>query len=154
MPPPLQERNKYMNKELLERATQEQLKNALCSIMDMVEETDNKLYKEIHMMLYSEINGYHFDEALSKMAVSEMKNEDGTTGEHFTVEEAIELGNRFNIEFTKFNKYDWYYVLNMIFSDYYGAVPNEVGFYVELAKKFLMDKDGIDGKAFKYWSQI
>ena len=41
--------------------------------------------------------------------------------------------------------------MNMIYSDYYGAIPNDVSSYVKVAKKFLEDKDGKEGKAFCYY---
>ena len=41
--------------------------------------------------------------------------------------------------------------MNMIYSDYYGAVSNDVSTYVKLAKKFLMDKDAKEGKALCYY---
>ena len=42
---------------------------------------------KIHCIAY----GPHFDEHLAKKAVSEMKNVDGTTGEHWTVEETTRV---------------------------------------------------------------
>lgn len=50
-----------------------------------------------------------------------------------------------------FNEYDWNYVMNMIYSDYYGAITNDTSAYGKLAKKFLMDKDAKHGKAFHYY---
>ena len=41
--------------------------------------------------------------------------------------------------------------MNMIYSDYYGTVPNEISNYVKLANKFINDKDAGPGKAFKYY---
>lgn len=41
--------------------------------------------------------------------------------------------------------------MNMIYSDYYGAVSNDIGIYIRLAKKFLEDKDAKEGKALCYY---
>ena len=41
--------------------------------------------------------------------------------------------------------------MNMIYSDYYGSVPNDISSYVKLADKFIRDKDADPGKAFKYY---
>lgn len=41
--------------------------------------------------------------------------------------------------------------MNMMYSDYYKAGGNNVNFYVELAKAFLMDKDAPEGKALRYY---
>lgn len=55
------------------------------------------------------------------------------------------------ISFDTFNEYDWNYVMNMIYSDYYGAISNDTNAYVRLAKKFLEDKDAKEGKALCYY---
>jgi len=39
----------------------------------------------------------------------------------------------------------------MLYSDYYGSVPNDVSMYAKMAKKFLEDKDAPEGKALKYY---
>ena len=41
--------------------------------------------------------------------------------------------------------------MNMIYSDYYGSVPNETTSYAKLARKFLEDKDAEEGKALRYY---
>ena len=55
------------------------------------------------------------------------------------------------IPFDKFNKYDWNYVMNIIYSDYYGSIGNSIDSYFKIAKKFLMRKDAPEGKALKYY---
>lgn len=42
----------------------------------------------------------------------------------------------------------------MVYSDYYGAIPNELNYYVNVARKFLDDKDSSEGKALCYWLAI
>lgn len=84
-------------------------------------------------------------------ATSSMINEDGTNGAHWTLEQTNSVAKSNGIAFDKFNEYDWNYVMNMMYSDYYGAVPNEVNSYTKLAKKFLEDKDASKGKALQYY---
>lgn len=43
------------------------------------------------------------------------------------------------------------YVMNMIYSDYYGTVPNDISIYAKMSQKFLNDKDAKQGKALNYW---
>ena len=83
-----------------------------------------------------------------------MSNEDGTTGGHWSLEETDSIARNHGIEFRSINKYDWNYVMNMIYSDYYGAIPNELTSYVKVAKKFLQDKDAPEGKALKYYKAM
>lgn len=44
--------------------------------------------------------------------------------------------------------------MNMIYSDYYGSVSNDNSNYIKMAKAFLNDKDGKEGKAFHYYMSM
>ena len=59
--------------------------------------------------------------------------------------------NELDINFKDFNEYDWNYVMNMLYSDFYGSVPNETTVYGKMAYKFIEDKDAPHGKALKYY---
>lgn len=104
--------------------------------------------------------GPHFDEAHAMKAVSHMRNEDGTKGEHFTIEQAHKLAEQYGVTFKgDFNKYDWYVALNMIYSDFYRVVVTLTGSnnpkcFVELAKAWLNDKDVEEGKMWYYYSFV
>lgn len=41
--------------------------------------------------------------------------------------------------------------MNMIYSDYFGSVPNDTSVYSKMAYKFLEDKDAPEGKALHYY---
>jgi hypothetical protein len=76
-----------------------------------------------------------------------MENEDGSRGEHWSLEEATSIANQYgiNLKSEKFNKYDWYVALNMVRSDYYRAVVNmtngdHIKYFVELTKAWINDK--------------
>ena len=82
-----------------------------------------------------------------------MENEDGSRGEHWSLEETTSIANQYgiNLKGEKYNKYDWYVALNMIRSDYYRAVvtmtsSDHIKYFVELAKAWLNDKDIEEGK--------
>jgi len=93
----------------------------------------------------------HFSEQSYQMAVSGMENEDGTKGPHWDVNEVSDIILKNDINLGENNVYDYAYVLNMVYSDYFGAVKDEEKAYVELANKFIFDKDAPQGKAFIYW---
>lgn len=114
-------------------------------------ETHHDLYETLEMNLYEEMYGCHFNEWLLKKALKNMYNEDGTTGGHWTLEQTSQVARQSGINFDKFNEYDWNYVMNMIYSDFYGSVSNEASTYVKMSKKFLEDKDAPEGKALKYY---
>lgn len=74
--------------------------------------------------------------------VSEMKNIDGTSGEHWTFEQVRTSCDRLGIPATteKYNEWDIYAASNMMWSDLYD--PNKpVEMYIKDAHKYLRDPD-------------
>ena len=140
-----------MHNYLLKVASDSQVREFAYNVLDMLKETHEDLYEDLEMYLYKEIYGHHFSDWLLEKATKSMINEDGTTGGHWTVEQTTSVAKQSGITFTTFNEYDWNYVMNMIYSDYYGAVSNDVNVYVKLARNFLMDKDAKEGKALCYY---
>ena len=41
--------------------------------------------------------------------------------------------------------------MNIIYSDFFKAVGDNLSMYVMLSKSWIMDADAPEGKAFKYW---
>ena len=75
--------------------------------------------------------------------VSHMENEDGTTGPHWTMGQTDAVAN---ITGVNVKPCVWWAAMNMMYSDYYDVArkfgANVPEFYAELARAFLMDKDG------------
>ena len=89
----------------------------------------------------------HFTKYSAKRVVSNMKNKDGSIGEHWDYETTTKVLESKGYDF---NSYDWYYVLNMIYSDYYKSGRSDET-YIELAHDFLSDEDAPHYKAKKYY---
>ena len=140
-----------MHKTLIKSATDEQLREFVDDALGMIKETNHPLYEELEMHLYKEIYGKHFNDWMLEKAVFNMVNEDGTRGAHWTLDQTNSVAKQQGVVFDKYNEYDFNYVMNMIYSDYYGAVPNDTSNYVKLAIKFLDDKDAKEGKALCYY---
>ena len=140
-----------MHKKLIKSATNEQLREFVDDALGMIKETNHDLYEELEMHLYKELYGKHFNDWMLEKALSEMVNEDGTKGGHWNLEQTNSVAKQYGIAFTKFNEYDFNYVMNMMYSDYYGAVSNDASNYAKLAIKFLEDKDAKEGKALCYY---
>ena len=52
-----------------------------------------------------------------------MENEDGTRGPHWSIDETTALASQYGITLgSKFNRYDWFVALNMVYSDYYKVI--------------------------------
>ena len=103
------------------------------------------MHRIIRTKAYEAKHGPHFDDEHARKAVSKMENEDGSRGQHWSVEETSALANQYGIRFdSKFNKYDWYVALNMVYSDYYKVIVNMTGsnnskYFVELAKQSALN---------------
>lgn len=140
-----------MHTKMLKDATNDQLREFIDDALKMIKETNHCLYEDLEMYLYKEIYGCHFNEWMLEKALSKMINEDGSSGAHWNLTDSNNLAKQIGISFTNFNEYDWNYVLNMIYSDYYGSINNDVSTYAKLARKFIEDKDAPEGKALKYY---
>lgn len=104
--------------------------------------------------LYEHIYGPHFTPWKYDKAVSKLVNEDGTYGPHWSIEDVRNVIQNKGIELSEYTDYDFAYALNMIYSDYYGAIPDSLDYYVKMAKAFLLDKDAPKGKAWHYWKAM
>lgn len=81
------------------------------------------MHRIIRIKAYEAEHGPHFNDEHARKAVNKMENEDGTRGQHWSLEETTALANQYGIRLDeKINKYDWYVALNMVYSDYYRAI--------------------------------
>lgn len=140
----------HPNKEELENKVDDTIEKYLNKIKRM----DYHLYEEIIMDLYIDVYGEHFNKHMAHEAVSGMENEDGTTGEHWSLDETTRLMAQYKMTSEYYNDYDFYYVMNMLYSDFYGVVGNDITTYLKLAKYWLCDKDVAEGKALRYYMKV
>lgn len=119
-----------------------------------LEEEYPDMYWEVILDIHELVNGSHFDEEMATNAVSKMKNDDGTIGAHWPYADTTSVANSAGVQFTAYNTWDWYYTLNMIYSDFYSVFGSDVNMYVRTAKAWIEDKDAPEGKAFKYFSAM
>lgn len=75
-----------------------------------------------------------------------LDNADGTHGAHWTQAQTTAVGDSIGISWDKVTPKCWHVTMNVMYSDYspVGEKFKQPGpeFYAELAKAFLMDKDG------------
>lgn len=140
-----------MHKKIVKDASDEILREFVTDALSMLKETDKQVYDDLELFLYKKVYGCHFNEWLLEKASSEMQNEDSTKGFHWSLNDTKEVARQMNIQLDKYNEYDFCYVINMLYSDYYGSVPNDVSVYAKMTKKFLEDVDAPEGKALKYY---
>lgn len=130
-----------------DREKQEMLKEIVCDTIEKMkmycpEEFYSTIYK-IHCVAY----GPHFDESLARKAVSRMKNVDGSIGEHWSMEQTDTIAKQEKIN----HKEDFYYVVNMLYSDFSEVLGSDASTYIKMAKAYINDPDASDGKPFKLW---
>lgn len=118
------------------------------------------MHRIFRVKAYEMEHGPHFNEEHARKAVMKMENEDGTRGPHWSLEETTALASQYGISLSgKFNRYDWFVALNMVYSDYYKVLLNITGsnnikHYIEFAKAWLNDKDIDEGKMWYYYQYV
>ena len=75
-----------------------------------------------------------------------MKNDDGTYGAHWTIDQTSAVAESVNVAFDHIYAFDWWITMNMMYSDY-AEVAKKFGvgtpeFFADMAKAFLFDPDG------------
>lgn len=140
---------KHLIKKIIENGKQTDMEYLEYLLDDFIHDlkTENYTkYKSLELDLYKIAYGKHLNEELALEWVSEMENKDGTKGQHWSVDQTSQYAG-------EFNKWDWYAVMNMMYSDYYNQ-KFDTNTYVELAKDWLNDKDVGDGKTLKYYMLV
>ena len=137
-------------------AYKRKLEKAMCEYMDQgvsdryVESIKNmaKCWDEISEMEES-MGDSHADSMTHddiKCWNDKMKNADGTTGGHWTVDQTTSVASSYGVYFEHLDEMDWNVTLNMMYSDYCDVAKkmnvNNIEFYVCMAKAFLFDPDG------------
>ena len=84
-----------------------------------------------------------------------MKNEDGTTGAHWTMEQAEQVMRQHGIQC---EPAEFYAALNMLYSDFCEVFKkhgvNKIDFYADMAKAWLDDKDAVSDKLSAYYEYV
>ena len=69
-------------------------------------------------------------------------------------EETTTTAKNEGIVFQHFNEYDWFYVMNMIYSDFYKVFGSNTNMYIKTALEWLTDADVKAGKAYRYYVNV
>lgn len=140
-----------MHAKLIEKATKEQLGRFLLGELEALRSSNPDMHKELECGLYESIYGKHFCDWLYEEETAKMANEDGSSGAKWSLKDISDYAKSKGERFTCFNEYDLAYAMNMVYSDYYGSIPDTTDSYYKVATAFLNDKDAPEGKAYLYW---
>lgn len=105
---------------------------------------------------YTENNGQRLSHEEAMNWAREMKNEDGTKGPHWSMEQAKQVMAQKGVEC---DPLEFWLALNMMYSDYCKVfrkhgVGDKIDFYVDMAKAFLDDKDAYPDKLTRYYDSV
>lgn len=120
-------------------------------ILDKLKQDHPELYEDYMNRLYIIAYGNHFNEDMLENAFEHMINDDGTKAPKWNLETTSKVASQHGVIFSDFNKYDWCYVMNMMYSDYHSVLGESLVNYVNMSVKFLNDKDAPNGKALLYY---
>lgn len=101
-----------------------------------------------------------FDRATAMQWAAAMRNADGTTGPHWSMDQTNAIADGMGVQETEIPRWAWGVTMNMMYSDYYPVAVefglNRPEFYAALAKAFLLDKDGPgpERKLMEYYEHI
>lgn len=123
-------------------------------LMEELEVTNKKMYDRFWKKYYLSVFGPHLTKEQIMKWVANMTNEDGTKGQHWNIDQTSQVAKQYSISLDKYSAEEWYAVMNMIYSDLYGAIPNDISVYVKISQKWLEDKDVPEGKLFNYYWDV
>lgn len=135
--------------QIIEQGTSDnmhKLEEIMCKTIDKLKMNDHDAYKEIEYELYKIVHGRHLNEDLAKEWVAKMIHKDGTHDEHWTIDQTQQYND-------KHDKYEWYAIMNMMYSDHYTS-KFSTNDYVELTKDWFNDPDAHEGKTLRYYMLV
>lgn len=138
---------KYMEAIKGNAEKEHELLALVCGGLHKLKAHDEDEYRHLLGKIHCIAYGPHFDECLAKKAVAEMRNVDGTAGEHWTMEQTDAIAGQYSIH----HKCDWYYVMNMLYSDFAKVLGSDANTYAKMAVAYINDPDAGEGKAFKLY---
>lgn len=128
--------------DIISKTKPEELDDLMCEVFKMMEVRCPHLYKHTLIKMHEMAFGGHFDDVLAEQAVCEMRNTDGTHGEHWTRKETDAYADQMGIV----HKADFYVAMNMMYSDYSQVLGSDANLCARMAKSYLEDPDGSEDK--------
>lgn len=129
-------------------AKHEEMEHALDFVVKKVKSVCKDDYERaLHKMYYIAHDG-HFCEKLAKEAVANMRNANGTTGEKWSMEQTNQVMQQYGVQA---NPYDFYYVMNMFYSDFSTVMGEDVSNYCRMANAYINDVDAKPDKTLKIY---
>lgn len=116
-------------------------------------------YKELYETAYGEkLSQEIITEWVKTMKITD-GSEDRHNGQKWTVDQCYEIGNKLGMDWNKHNKYEFYAVMNMEYSDKYKTAKKygleaDPMYFGSLAKDWLCDSDVKENKLYNYYFDV
>lgn len=131
-------------------------------LADAIYDCDCGIYEKLYKDLYEECFGHKLTSDTINEWVKSMAVTDGSSresGQKWNIDSTTEYGNKVNIDWSKCSKYEFYAVMNMMYSDNYSVaksfnLQDDPMYYARQAKAFLCDADAQDNKLFNYYFYV
>lgn len=123
----------------------------------MAMEREPEEYEEHHWMEHGKVMEmpHKLDEHTAREWTARMRNEDGSKGPHWTMEQTKQFAQQKGVDC---DPLELWVTMNMMYSDYCTVAKklqmNTVDFYLMMAQAFLDDKDAGENKLGKYYRCI
>ena len=144
----------YMKREFESGSHSSEFHKAVCHVLEMMQCKDPELYKQSMLCFYKALYGEHFCEELAKEAVEGFMNCDGSKGPKWTLSQTQSLMMSQRANAALYNEFDFYFVMNMLWSDHSDILGSDPNLYAKMAVSWLEDKDVAEGKAFRYYFKV
>lgn len=127
-------------------------------IIETLAESIGKDEKEVYRKLYEDAYGKTLTLPLAEDKVKAMSvsdNSDRPNGQKWSYEQTVEAGSKIGINWQEVPKAEWYFVMNMMYSDYYCTAKYaekqlDPTFFAHLAKDWIYDDDAPEEKTYLY----
>lgn len=119
----------------------------MCETLEAVKMCCPEIVKDAMYKTHVIAYGPHFDEELAIEATKEMLNSDGSRGAQWSMEQTNQYANQLGIH----HYVDFYYAMNMLWSDFGSTLGGDAMLYARMAKAYMCDPDAIEGKVLKLY---
>lgn len=100
---------------------------------------------------YVSKHGKHFSMNMANFAVSNLLNNDGSVGPHWTCDEVQTTMGKLGYAVPEECKYDAFYLANLAYSDHFGTSMMCITNCFAHVNDLINDRDGYEGAIFSTW---
>lgn len=117
---------------------------------------------DVYCQMYESAYGKQLNKTLAEKLVRKMPVTDSSErsdGQKWSYEQTTDVGNKIGINWAEVPKCEWYFVMNMYYSDTYDTAKyaekqNDAMYFAHLAKDWCYDEDAPADKTYRYVMKV